>query len=104
MGEMNREERLATAMTLAMAATTIVARTEAGAPTAEALGFQLAHPQHAHRSAIRVPVNIQKYVEETNLGLWLEDYQLSVEPAVQMVMRSSSITSPCTSLSMRCGR
>jgi hypothetical protein len=41
-GGRNREERLATAMTLAMAATTTVARTEAGAPTAGALGFQLA--------------------------------------------------------------
>jgi hypothetical protein len=49
-------------------------------------------------------VNIQKYVEEMNSGLWLEDYQLSVELTVQMVMRSSSITSPYTSLSTRCGR
>jgi hypothetical protein len=54
MGGRSREERSATAMTLAMAATTTVTRTEA----AGALGFQPAHPQRTHPSVVCPSVNI----------------------------------------------
>jgi hypothetical protein len=75
-----RERRSATPITLIVAATMIAVRTKARAPHHQGPRSSVGTSSvRLFRAWYCSPVNVQKYIGETNPGLWLEDYQLACQ-------------------------